>query len=107
MLEAVILTAAICRRKSIGDELTTRLELTLELRLEFLSPHLDGVHARMAQGEEKAGGERSGLCLPLDLDRGAQAAVLEGDPQVGGFCIVQWRDRIGSWFGLARVAEDG
>ena len=38
----------------IGDALTTRLELTLDLRLEFLSAHLDGVHASTAQGEDEA-----------------------------------------------------
>jgi hypothetical protein len=38
----------------IGDALTTRLKLTLDLRLEFLSAHLDGVHASTAQGEDEA-----------------------------------------------------
>jgi len=33
----------------IGDELTTRLKLTLDFRLEFLNAHLDGVHASTAQ----------------------------------------------------------
>src|SRR5208337_5571923 len=41
-------------RKMIGDALTTRLELTLDLRLEFLSAHLEGVHASTAQGEDEA-----------------------------------------------------
>ena len=38
---------------------------------------------------EREGCDPSGPCLPFDLDRGAQAAVLEGDPKVGGFHIVQ------------------
>ena len=46
-------------------------------------------------------------CLSLDLDRSAQAAILEGDPKASGFQIVQRTDRIGSWFRLARVAEVG
>jgi len=28
----------------IGDALTTRLKLSLDFRLQFLSAHLDGVH---------------------------------------------------------------
>ena len=44
----------------IGDALTTRLELTLDLRLEFLSAHLDGVHASTAQGSHGSGSGRRG-----------------------------------------------
>jgi hypothetical protein len=37
----------------IGEALTTRLKLTLDFRLEFLSAHLDGIHPGTAQGEEE------------------------------------------------------
>ncbi len=37
----------------IGDA-STSLELTLDFRLEFLSAHLDGVHASTDQGEDEA-----------------------------------------------------
>jgi hypothetical protein len=45
--------------------------------------------------------------LPFDLDHGAKTAILECNSKAGGFHIVQGTDCIGSWFGLARVAEDG
>jgi len=37
----------------IGELLTTRLKLTLDLRLELLGAHLDGIHPGTAEGEDE------------------------------------------------------
>ena len=80
-------------RKMIGDALTMRLELTLDLRLEFLSAHLDGVHASTAQGENKAPSIHPRNLRPFALRDLAPAVPVDRRRQPQLACKLLRRDR--------------
>ncbi len=77
----------------IGEALTMRLELTLDLRLEFLSGYLDGVHASTAQGEDEAPSIHPRDLRPFALRDLAPAVPVDRRSQPQLACKLLGRDR--------------
>ena len=67
----------------LGELLTTRLKLTLDLRLEFLSAHLDGINPGTAEGEDETPSIHPRDLRPFALRDQATGVVADGTTSSG------------------------